>query len=333
VPTNVTAEPTKPALLETGRPRGGGVFFIVKLALSMLAVGAICYTVDFAAAWRQLSQFDPRLGAAAGLAIAAQIALGGMRWKCILQRLGAPFAPHAAIRLFYISVFFNMFVWGAVSGDVLRSWLTYRAGVTPADAVNSVILDRVAAIAGVAVLMLGTLPWLLTHATHAAIPVAFGAAGVAIFAGMKLVSQLKRLPAAWFAFRAVRFLRGLGDAIEQVLLRPTALPVYMVALFAQSALAVATYLLALALGVGVGLIDCLALMQPVALLTALPISIGGWCVREAAMIGLFGLVNVPAAKALLLSVSLGLVATVVTLPGGFVWLFWRSSDSSLDVAA
>jgi glycosyltransferase 2 family protein len=332
VPTNVTAGAAKPVMPEAGPPRGTA-FFIVKLALSVLAVGAICYTVDFVAAWRQLSQFNPWLGATAGLAILVQIALGGMRWKFILQRLGAAFAMRAAIRLFYISVFFNMFVWGAVSGDVLRSWLTYRAGVIPADAVNSVILDRVAAIAGVALLMLGTLPWLLTHATHVAIPIAFGAAGVAIFAGMKVVSQLKLLPAAWLAYRPMRFLQGLGDAIEQVLLKPTALPVYVTAVLAQSALAVATYLLALALGVGVGLIDCLALMQPVALLTALPISIGGWGVREAAMIGLFGLVDVPAAKALLLSVSLGLVATVVTLPGGLVWLFWRSSDASRDMAA
>jgi uncharacterized protein (TIRG00374 family) len=333
VPTNMTAEAAKPVVPEPGRPRGGAGFVAAKLGLSILAVAAICYSVDFAAVWQHLSQFNPSLGAAAGLAIAVQIVLGGIRWKFILQRLGAALTARAAIRLFYISVFFNMFVWGAVSGDVLRAWLTARSGVMPADAVNSVILDRVAAIAGVAILMLGTLPWLCTQPVQAAILVGFGAAGIAILIGMKVVALLQRLPEAWLTFRAVRYLHGFGGAIEQGLLKPAAWPVYAMALVAQSTLALATYLLALALGIDVSLIECLAFMPPVALLAGLPISIGGWGVREAAMIGLFALVNVPAAKALLLSVSLGLVGTVVTLPGGLAWLFWRSSSSSLDTAA
>jgi uncharacterized protein (TIRG00374 family) len=332
--TNLTAGPAKLAETEPPRSsRSGVAFVVVKLVLSALAVGTICYTVDFAAAWRHLSEFNPWLGVAGGVAIAVQIALGGMRWKFILQRLGAVFSVPTAIRLFYISVFFNMFVWGSVSGDVLRTWLTARAGVMLADAANSVILDRVAAMAGVAILMLATLPWLCAQAVHGVIPVAFGAAAIAILAGIKVVSQLQRLPPGWLAYRAVRFVHGFGGAIEQVLLRAAVWPVYATALLAQCAFAAATYLLALALGIDVSLIDCLALMPPVALLTALPISIGGWGVREAAMIGLFALVDVPAAKALLLSVSLGLVAAVVTLPGGLVWLFWRSPSSSLDAAA
>ena len=329
----MTAEAAKPVVPEPARPRGGVGFLVVKAGLSVLAVAAICSTVDFAAVSQHLSQFNPSLGAAPGLVMAMQIVLGGIRWKIILQRLGAALIARAAIRLFYISVFFNMFVWGAVSGDVLRAWLTARAGVMPADAVNSVILDRVAAIASVAILMLGTLPWLSTQPVHAVILVGFGAAGVTILAGMKVIALLQHLPRSWLTFRVVRYLHGFGGAIEQGLLKPAAWPVYAMALVTQSTLAVATYLLALALGIDVSLIDCLAFMPPVALVAGLPISIGGWGVREGAMIGLFALVNLPAAKALLLSVSLGLVGTVVTLPGGLVWLFWRNSRSSPDMAA
>jgi uncharacterized membrane protein YbhN (UPF0104 family) len=69
--------------------------------------------------------------------------------------------------------------------------------------------------------------------------------------------------------------------------------------------------------------DCLVLMQPVALITALPISIGGWGAREAAMVGLLGLVGVPASAAFVLSVQVGILTTLVALPGGVLWLLLK----------
>jgi hypothetical protein len=71
------------------------------------------------------------------------------------------------------------------------------------------------------------------------------------------------------------------------------------------------------------LLDCVVLMQPVALITALPISIGGWGVRETAIIAMLGLVGVPTSAALLLSIQLGLLSIAISLPGGILWLLVR----------
>ena len=57
------------------------------------------------------------------------------------------------------------------------------------------------------------------------------------------------------------------------------------------------------------------------LITTIPLTIGGWGVRENAMIIGFGLVGVSSDAALALSVLLGLVGLFTTLPGGLVWLF------------
>jgi uncharacterized membrane protein YbhN (UPF0104 family) len=96
-----------------------------------------------------------------------------------------------------------------------------------------------------------------------------------------------------------------------------------IAVVTQIAMALITYLLAASLRIELGVIDCVLLMQPVALITALPVSIGGWGTREATMIGLLGLVGVPASAALALSVQLGLLNIVMTLPGGALWLIAR----------
>lgn len=58
-------------------------------------------------------------------------------------------------------------------------------------------------------------------------------------------------------------------------------------------------------------------MPPVMLLVALRISAGGWACARAR---LSRLVGVDSASALLLSVELGLIGTLVALPGGAIWL-------------
>ena len=84
------------------------------------------------------------------------------------------------------------------------------------------------------------------------------------------------------------------------------MPVLSFAVAAQIALGMATFSMAASLGIKVTLLDCIVLMQPVALLANLPISVGGWGVRETAVVLLFGLIGVPSSAALVLSLQLGL---------------------------
>ena len=51
-----------------------------------------------------------------------------------------------------------------------------------------------------------------------------------------------------------------------------------------------------------------------------PISIGGWGVREAASVSVFGLIGVAQGPALLASLLLGIAYAVASLPGALVWL-------------
>ena len=65
--------------------------------------------------------------------------------------------------------------------------------------------------------------------------------------------------------------------VQQVFLDPkAAFPVLSFAVLAQIALGAATFAMAASLGIKVTLLDCMVLMQPVALLANLPISVGGW---------------------------------------------------------
>jgi hypothetical protein len=94
----------------------------------------------------------------------------------------------------------------------------------------------------------------------------------------------------------------------------------VLAAIGQFLAAVEAWCLAQALHLGVPLIDFAILMPPVMLVVALPVSAGGWGVREGAIVASLALAGVGTTPALLLSVELGVIGTLVGLPGGVIWL-------------
>jgi uncharacterized membrane protein YbhN (UPF0104 family) len=56
--------------------------------------------------------------------------------------------------------------------------------------------------------------------------------------------------------------------------------------------------------------------------TFIPISIGGWGVREGAALLAFGLFGTPPEDALAISILFGLVYSVIGLFGGVVWMLF-----------
>ena len=97
----------------------------------------------------------------------------------------------------------------------------------------------------------------------------------------------------------------------------------------QAFVCAAIYTLARSLDIGISLLDCMILMPPVILLSLLPVSIGGWGVRESVMVFVLGLIGIASEQALLLSVLLGLAGMAISLPG---WILWMTSplDSKPD---
>jgi hypothetical protein len=105
-----------------------------------------------------------------------------------------------------------------------------------------------------------------------------------------------------------------------------------IAVISGLALSVAAWCLSQAQHLDVSFVDFLMLMPPVALLSGLPISVGGWGVRENAMIAALATVGVGASAAMVLSVQLGALGALLSLPGGALWL-WRHMALPHSIAA
>jgi hypothetical protein len=97
------------------------------------------------------------------------------------------------------------------------------------------------------------------------------------------------------------------------------LAVFLYSLCGQFAAIGAIFVLARGSGIEVALVDCVLIMPPVMLVSALPISVAGWGVREGAMVIAFGLLGVPHESALILSVQFAVIGYLAASPGAIAW--------------
>ena len=296
------------------------VALALKFAVSAALIVIVARHVDIAALGRQVggqSRFWLGVAAAIGL---VQIALLALRWQRILAALDAGVAPLTALAVTAMSCFFNAWLAGPTGGDVARAVLAPARALGRMGIVHSVLFDRAVTMAGMglvaaplALLDLGPL------ARHPALLIALAAAPVP-FIGLTVLGLLARRFAG--RGRAVAaHLHDLGrDWRRFCRAWPRFSEAVVVAVLGQAAIAAEAWSLAQAQHLDVSFLDFLMLMPPVLLVAALPVSVGGWGVREGAMVAALGAAGVAASAALLLSVELGLVAMLVSLPGGVIWL-------------
>jgi len=272
---------------------------------------------------RLLATQDRWLLAAAAGFILLQLILGGERWRSILRPLTRGPAPSVASvqSVYYASVFFNCLPIGAVGGDVARILLARRFELSLSQTVLSVLVDRVLTVAAFITLALVTLP---TISSPLATTAWFAGAAILVagVVGLALLHPIERLLGRWrhkpLIHLLVRMAEDMRHSVSHAGLRALGF-----AIASGASAGLAAYCIGRSLGIGVGPIAMIAVNSIMALVVALPISVAGWGVREVSLVALLGVLGVDREAALVLSVELGLINTLLSLPGGLVWLTLR----------
>jgi hypothetical protein len=214
-------------------------------------------------------------------------------------------------------------------------WLLRQRGVQWSEAVKGVAADRFTALIGLIVLMVAGLPFLLSRVSNPAAILAIGGLTLAGVAGTVVLLTLDRLPKRLIALPAIASFVRFGTLVRFLLLQSERRGLlFGSALLIHLVTAAACYTLARGVGAQLSVLDAGILIPPVVLLTAVPISISGWGVREGAMVACLGLAGVPSEEALSVSLLLGAISVIVGLVGGVIWLASPERGSySADKAA
>ena len=298
-------------------PRVG---LVLKLSISATLIALVCRGLDFATVAHQLANQSMLWLAATVLLGLLQIGLLSLRWQQILRGLGSDSGLVSALVVTFMGCFFGAFLFGPTGGDVARAVLAPPRSLGRRGVVHSVVFERLASTIGLGL---------------AVAPVVALASAVALWRVPLLIS-LSVAPATFLMLAIIACLARLCggregalcaalrefDQSRRRLLRvwPRFAIAVGLATIGQLLVAVEAWCLAQSQHLDVPLVDFAILMPPVMLLVALPISAGGWGLREGAIVTALGLVGVGTAPALLLSIELGLIGTLVSLPGGVLWL-------------
>ncbi|WP_052341782.1 lysylphosphatidylglycerol synthase transmembrane domain-containing protein [Salinarimonas rosea] len=251
--------------------------------------------------------------------VQAQIALSGVRWRITAKRLGVPITLGTAVREYYVASFLNQVLPGGVAGDAIRA---VRNRDRDADGsprwrpvVRSIVLERAAGqvvFFAVAASGLALAPVALARAAPdgtghlIAIPFAVATAiALAVVAASRIGPKALREALADLGPDIARVFWKRGVWLPQIALSLSIVASY-VAVFALAGAALGIVLPALA---------WIALAPLVLAAMLIPVSIGGWGVREGAAAALLPLAGVDASHALAVAILYGLTSLAGSLPG------------------
>lgn len=297
------------------------LFFIAKFVISALLIWFLAANFEIGAAAGRLQDIHYGYIFGAFVIFVALMINNTIRWQIVLTALHAHLPFGLAIKILYISIFFNQTLPSAIGGDAFRMFLARKAGVDLKSAINGVMLERVTTLLGLIVLVLVTQPFLLARMGDNPAKYAFPVlAGLAVL-GILFLMMLDRLPERLQSWRIVRGLGHLASDTKKLFLSPSfAVKAIFLGVVGNVLIALMAYMTAMALAIDVSVLDCLVLIPPVILVMTLPISIAGWGVREGAMVAAFAFVGVAEGDAFVMSILFGLIGVVFALPGGVLWL-------------
>lgn len=298
------------------------ILFGVKLAVAIGLVGYFVGGENFSAALDRLARLDLLLFASACGIFFLEVFLFTLRWALINNALGISLSPVATLKLCWIGLFFNQTLPSTFGGDAVRIWYVCRTGTSLTTAASSVLLDRILGLLMLTVLVAIMLPFTLPFIDS---PVArnglslLAGGGIVCFIVLAILANIRlNISHRW------RVTKPIGDILAscRVLARS---PQNLVAILAigimmHALTAFAAWLISESIGGLITLPQAMALVPPVILAAAIPVSVAGWGIREGAMVVALGFIAVPEVDAASISVLLGLAIAAAGLPGGLVWI-------------
>jgi uncharacterized membrane protein YbhN (UPF0104 family) len=327
--TNVARE------IETAVPaRRGGIEKTALFATKLLVTGAcfwyVSRQIDSSEIFSAVSLLDFRWAAFAISMAALQIPLVAARWYSILDALAAldtrmtrvAVAAATAVGLFFTQVL------PSVAGDGMRAWLAVRLGCEWRNAVMSVVIDRGV---GVGLLIaLGFIALLLPSGLTALggyrhiVLIVYALVLLAGVLALLLTPVFVPLLARW---RYSRWIGTLAASARRVLLGRTGPVILGLGCLVHMLTIVVVWSLGRAQGLMMPIPDAAVLFTVMVGVGLVPISIGGWGLREIAVISFLGHYGIAPEKALLFSLCFGLTIAIASLPGVLVWLLYPFAGS------
>jgi uncharacterized membrane protein YbhN (UPF0104 family) len=307
----------------------------LKLAVSIIVFAIVLSRINIGAVCQAIGGADILFLTLALFLALAMVVTDAAFWQSVLGSLGHRISFGTALLYCIVGSFFGGFGLSWTGVDIFRAAQLRRSGISTEPAIRAVVTTRLMSLTSLLAVIACGLPIVLGYPLQLhdkVLLVSFVVIGVGGMVAIVILgsvhNRFPRLQLPAFLDKtagvSIDFLKALSSKRHSPasLLFSTSTHLLRVSTFAA---------IAASLHAGVNFAALYALV-PISLLVAMvPIALGSWGVREASVIFFLGRVGVPAAMALSISVTYGILALIVGAIGGPVWVFARSHHYELTV--
>jgi uncharacterized protein (TIRG00374 family) len=294
----------------------------VRIVVTLGLLGVVATNIDWSQMGHRLSHGQPLYFVAAVALVVAALVTGACRWWWLLRKADLNVGAGSVGRIYSVATFSTTFLPTSMGGDVTRTFMVARRPPLLTRAVVTVIVDRVGGLAG----LLG-MAWLALAFRSASVP-----HGAEVFllwvTAVALVGGLVILIAVFRGSRAARALvpsqlashaRESRALIREYAADPLTLLVLLSSsLLYQALISLQLVMLAHAIDVHLAFATAAVVLTLVTVVTLIPISIGGFGIREGSYVVLLAGASIVATDATLISVLSVAALFFASLPGAFM---------------
>lgn len=287
---------------------GSGLRAVISVGVSAALLWLLAGSLNVDRLLALFSGSEPGWFVAAALLVPVQVGLGALRWRRVSVDLGLELPMRRAIEEYGLSVFLNQMLPGGVAGDAVRVWRHRQGHGELGGPLRAALVDRVIGHwAHLLITLVGLLAWYVLHRStppEGSLPLVvliglvFGALWYWPIPGMRALVSDTRV-ALGTSFRVIWHL--------------------LVSIFLVGTLLLSFWLCAKGLGLALGwaVITAVPLLM---LVMVLPVSLGGWGLRELSATVVLSFLGWSSEEAVALSAAYGVVNLIGSTPA-FVVLF------------
>lgn len=299
---------------------------ILKIITSLLLILFIVYNVGFEQIWDQFSHMTFHLLLIAIALDALGVVISAKKWQILLKSKLIHVPYIRILKHYYIGVFFNAFLPTTIGGDAAKSYYLSKELDKRIEALSSVIMERLTGL--IAIVSIGACAMLVGYTL---IP-----RDALIIATLVIIPGPLVLMILIFKFNVIekigtwrffsRFstitdiVRDVNKSLREYSSNKCILFVSLVISFLYHTLLICiNYVLALALGLDIGIVYFFIFVPVTEILILLPITIQGFGVRSGSYVTLFSQVGISSPSAFALGFSMQIIKLIGNIIGGIVY--------------
>jgi uncharacterized protein (TIRG00374 family) len=307
---------------------------LLKLGISAFLICYLLFTLDFQNILFSVSKISFLYLLLAILSYAVITLIHAVRWSELIRMCGMSISYWFALRITTIGLFFSNYI-PASGGDFVKGVYTSKyTEVSLSQCIYCVIVEKSAGFVSLFLVLIAaasftestliTEMYFLLHF--------FGRNIWASELWPKLLAVLFIVfVVCLLAFRKSKALPSWLTSLLNLRVRwnlRSFLVIAQVSLLAQLLQAGMYFFLCLAIGIELDVFTIVFLSQIISLVIYLPVSFGGWGVREGLLLGLSTTLMQSDSDLFVLGILAGFVPVIVSIPGFIIWQFWPGTMTS-----